>query len=121
MVFIPGGEFGEAAEAGVTVTQEGLDTIINHLSQFDETEPNTAMIARLVGQVGSQVIGADANFYTHELLESNFMGLGMDYDAAHAAALDQAGVSQFSLYHPDVIQQFPDYFNSNWRAYWGLR
>jgi filamentous hemagglutinin len=79
------------------------------------------MIARLGGQVGSQVTGADANFYAHELLESKFMGSGMDYDAAHAAALDQAGVSPFSLYHPDVIQQFPDYCNSNWRAYWDLQ
>jgi hypothetical protein len=41
----------------------------------------------------------------------------MTQEAAHAAALDQAGVSPYSGYHPEVIQQFPDYFNPNWRAY----
>jgi filamentous hemagglutinin len=48
------------------------------------------------------------------------MAQGMSYDAAHAAALERAGASPFSLYHPDVIQQFPQYFNNAWRAFWGL-
>jgi len=49
------------------------------------------------------------------------MAQGLSYDAAHASALEQAGVSPFSLYHPEVIQQFPQYFNNAWRAFWGLQ
>jgi len=44
----------------------------------------------------------------------------MFYETAHAAALGKYGVSPFSLYHPEVIQQFPAAFNNAWRAYWGL-
>jgi RHS repeat-associated protein len=105
---------------GVTVTEEGLAQVTTHLAQFGEYAPNEAMISRLASQLGSQITGADANFYTHELLESEFMSSGMEYEAAHAAALEQAGVSPFSLYHPEVIEQLPDYFNNNWRAFWGL-
>jgi hypothetical protein len=103
------------------VTEEGLATVRNHLAQFEEYAPNEAMLGRLAGQVGSAVRGADANFYTHELLEAEYMASGMSYDAAHAAALQQAGVSPFGLYHPEVIQQFPAYFNNDWRAFWGMR
>ncbi len=109
-----------AAEAGVTVTQDGLAAVANHLAQLGEHAPNTAMLDRLAGQVGSAVTGADANFYTHELLEAGHMASGMGYEAAHAAALEEAGVSPFSLYHPEVIQQFPAEFNTAWRAFWGL-
>jgi hypothetical protein len=88
-----------AAEGGVTVTQEGLATVTNHLAQFGEHAPNTAMLGRLTSQVGSAVTGADANFYTHELLEAGHMASGMGYDA----------------------QQFPAEFNNAWRAFWGLQ
>ena len=108
-----------AASGGVLVTEGGLATVTSHLARFGEWAPNEAMLARL--QVGSVVRGADARFFTHELLEARFMASGMSYDAAHALALRQAGVSPFSLYHPTVIQQFPAHFNNNWRAYWGLK
>ena len=48
------------------------------------------------------------------------MSNGVSYDAAHAAALTKYGVSPYSLYSPDVIQQYPDYFNDNWRRFWGF-
>jgi hypothetical protein len=76
---------------GTVVTEEGLATVTTHLAQFEEYGPNEAMLGRLAGQVGSTVRGADANFYTHELLEAEYMASGMSYDAAHAAALQQAG------------------------------
>lgn len=79
------------------------------------------MIDRLASHMGLEVTGADANFYTHELLESEYMTSGMSYEAAHAAALQRAGVSPFSLYHPEVIEQFPEHFNSNWHAFWGMK
>jgi hypothetical protein len=106
---------------GTVVTEEGLATVTSHLAQFEDYGPNEAMLGRLAGQVGSRVQGADANFYTHELLEAEYMASGMSYDAAHVAALQQAGVSPFSLYHPEVIQQFSIYFNNDWRAFWGIR
>jgi len=49
------------------------------------------------------------------------MSSGMSYDDAHAAALKQAGVSNYAVYHPEVIQQYPDRFNDNWRKYWGIK
>ncbi len=111
----------EAAEEGVAVTEDGLATLTNHLAQFGEYAPNQAMLDRLAGQVGSTATGADANFYTHELLEAGHMSSGMSYDAAHAAALERAGVSPYNRYHPEVIQQFPGEFNNAWRAYWGIK
>jgi hypothetical protein len=111
----------EAAEAGgIRITQKGLDIVTEHLAQFGEHAPNQAMLDRLGSAVGSRVTGADANFYLHEISESTMMGRGMSYDAAHAAALEKYGVSPFSLYHPEVIQQFPAEFNNAWRAFWGL-
>lgn len=64
--------------------------------------------------------GADANFYHHELTESNLMGQGMPYEEAHAAALEAHGASPYSLYSPDVIERFPEYFNQAYRDFWGL-
>ncbi len=112
-------EVAEAAE-GVTVTEEGLATVTQHLAQFGEYGPNEAMLERLGAAVDSTVSGADANFYTHELLEAENMASGLSYEEAHAAALEEAGVSPYSVYHPDVIEQFPELFNDAWRAYWGL-
>jgi hypothetical protein len=89
------------------------------LGRVNEAQPWTFYEA-LFGQVGSKAIGADANFYTHELLEAEHMAAGMSDVAAHAAALEQAGVSPYSLAHPDLIEAMPEWFSSNWRAYWGL-
>lgn len=92
------------------------------LSQFGSWPPNTAMIARLRAALseGRAISDADAVFYTHELAEATMMGRGMSYEAAHAAALSKYGVSPYSVYHPDVIQQFSEVFNSSWRNFWGL-
>lgn len=112
--------FGGVESGSVTITREGLQTVTTHLAQFGEYAPNQAMIDRLTSQLGMQVTGADANFCTHEILEAGHMASGLGHDAAHAAALAEAGVSPFSLYHPEVIQMFPEYFNNAWRAFWGL-
>jgi len=74
------------AAGGVRVTHEGLATVTEHLAQFGGHGPNTAMLSRLEAAQGAMVTGADANFYTHELLEAGHMASGMSYDAAHAAA-----------------------------------
>jgi filamentous hemagglutinin len=105
---------------GVMVTQEGLDAVISHVRGFGKYDYNEAMLTRLSNQLGSQATGADANFYVHELTESELMASGMSYQEAHDAALLQAQVSPFSLYAPEVIEQFPGSFNSFYRNYWGL-
>ncbi len=69
---------------------------------------------------GQKVTGANGNFYLHEASEATFMGNGLSYDAAHAAALGKYGVSPFSLYTPEVIQENPTLFNNAWRAGAGL-
>ena len=48
------------------------------------------------------------------------MSRGIPYEEAHPAALAKYGVDPRSVYAPEVIQAFPDYFNNNWRAFWGL-
>ncbi|WP_112077003.1 hypothetical protein [Herbaspirillum rubrisubalbicans] len=70
---------------------------------------------------GERLTGADANFYLHEIAEGTAFSRGLGYEAAHTAALEKYGVSNFSLYHPEVIQSFPSEFNSAWRAYWNIK
>lgn len=55
----------------------------------------------------------------NELLESELMKGGVTYDEAHVAALEQAGLSNVSLSHPEVIEKFPELFNNSWRAFLG--
>lgn len=111
-----------AAEAreGIQVTSKGVNIVRNHVAQF-EFAPNDAMVSRLENAIGRRVTGADAHYYLHELSEATMMGRGLSYEAAHAGALQKYAASPFSLYHPDVIRQFPQLFNSNWRAFWGIR
>ena len=112
-----------AAEKGaVRISQKGLDLIVDHLAQFEDYAPNAGMIQRLQDAfaAGQKVTGADANFYLHEASEATMMARGLIYDVAHAAALEKFGVSNFSLYHPKIIQAFPALFNNAWRAFWGL-
>lgn len=48
------------------------------------------------------------------------MSKGLDYDTAHSAALDKYGVTEFDLYHPDVIKCMPEYFSPAWFEYGGI-
>jgi len=113
---------GEGTEAAVT--EEGLASITDYLAQFG-AEENGAM---LLLDSGMSATGADANFYLHELYESQMVkeltAQGIDFDTAqqvaHQAALEYHNVSPYSLYAPEVIEAFPKVFNNNWRAYWGL-
>jgi len=89
---------------------------------MDPLEPNDAMLARLNNEFNNEqtATGADVNFYVHESLEDGLMNQGMDYDAAHATALDLDNMSNFGLYHPDVINEYTEHFNSSCRNFWGL-
>ncbi len=111
-----------AESGGVRLSQKGLDLVGNHLSQFEEFGGNSGMMQRLQDAfaAGQKVTGADANFYLHEASEATMMGRGLGYDAAHSAALGKYGVTEFNLYHPEVIQANPTLFNNAWRAAAGL-
>ena len=92
----------------------------NHLSKFDYSPANSAMISRLETALanGEAISGADASFYMHELAESTMMSNGIGYDAAHAAALAKYDVSPFSVYHIDVINMYSEWFSKGWKAFW---
>ena len=81
------------------------------------------MIARLEQALvnGEKIVGADASFYMHELAETNLMNGGLDYSTAHLQALQKYDVSPFSVYHPDVIKEFPSEFNDLWRRFWEIK
>ncbi|MFE1574157.1 RHS repeat-associated core domain-containing protein [Comamonas odontotermitis] len=108
---------------GIKITSKGLNLVEQNLSRFDLWEPNAAMVQRLRDslQAGERLTGADANFYLHEIAENTGRLKGLGYDEAHAAALNKYGVSNFSIYHPEVIQNFPSEFNNAWRSYWGIK
>ena len=107
----------------VRVSQKGLDLVDSHLAQFGYIEQNAMMMDRLrsAANSGAKVNGADASFYMHEAAEATKMAKGLGYDAAHAAALNKYGVSKFSVYHPSVIKALPQWFNNNWRSFWGIK
>lgn len=117
-----GAGLGSLAGVELEVTAEGLGAVEAHLAQFGEWAHNAAMVERLQAalEAGSQISGADVVFYTHELMEAQLMAEGLSYEAAHAAALAEYGVSPFSVYAPEVVQAFPELFNSAWFQFWGL-
>ena len=74
---------------------------------------------------GEKIKSADASFYMHEISESHMMKdliKTMDfenaYDIAHNAALNKYEVSQFSVYHPDVIAKNSSEFSLAWKRFW---
>jgi RHS repeat-associated protein len=118
-----------AADTTATTTETGLATdsnvatVTQHLDNIGALDhpPNAAMLSRIQGAIasGRDLTSGETNFMTHELTEANLMNNGMDQDLAH----ELAGQTHptFGNYDPEVIKQFPEYFNSNWRAYWGIR
>ncbi|HEX8475600.1 MAG TPA: hypothetical protein VF666_16345 [Pyrinomonadaceae bacterium] len=119
----PGADTTNTPGAG-GLTNENINIIEQHLnSRFGNIPYNTAMINRLRAALASGcgcIDGPDANFYFHELYENSLMNGGMSYAQAHAAALANYGVTEYDLYHPQVIQAFPQYFNDSWFDYYGL-
>jgi len=54
----------------------------------------------------------------HESTEAWLMDRGVGYGPAHRIA----GWTHptFGNYDPSVIKQFPEYFGSGWKRYWGI-
>ena len=104
------------------VSEADLSVIKHHLSGDMASEFNDAMIYRLEMALkdNKKINGADLDFYAHEIYESNMMRNGMNYKNAHEAAKVYYSATEFNLYHPEVIKQYPEFFNSSWFEFWGL-
>jgi RHS repeat-associated protein len=107
-----------AADTGIMASREGLVDVSQHLSTFGPDPANAAMYSRLTTafENGQTLTGTDAAFYQHELTESSLMDAGMEARAAHLETLGRQGIEyapgyESQLYHPTVIQNFPQYFN----------
>ncbi|UQX88705.1 hypothetical protein M6D93_01575 [Jatrophihabitans telluris] len=94
-----------------------------HLGSIDALAshpPNAAMISCIQSAMaeGRALTPGEQNFMTHKLTEANAVARGASQDLAH----EMAGQTHppFMNYDPEVIKQFPEYFNSNWRKAWGL-
>ncbi|MGN1034515.1 MAG: hypothetical protein ACI4PK_02875 [Oscillospiraceae bacterium] len=83
----------------------------------------TPMIKRIdeAMKLKKPITGADSNFYLRELEEAKLVSKGINYETVHSMALKKYNVSEYDLYHPDVIKKFPSWFNNSWFEYWGLK
>ncbi|WP_051542000.1 hypothetical protein [Clostridium lundense] len=111
---------GKLEGKSINVSEKGLNIVKKHIGTFEEYAPNQAMISRVEEALakGKPITGADASFYMHELSESTMMSKGMGYNEAHAVAMQKYNVSPFSVYHPNVMDMYPEEFNSTWRNFW---
>jgi hypothetical protein len=112
---------GLATETGI-----GSDLAVaqGHLASIDAIDsylPNKAMLERIADAqaTGRALTAAEQNFLTHEVTEAQLMSQGMTLEEAHAAAMQTHPT--FANYDPEVITAYPEYFNDNWRAYWGIK
>jgi hypothetical protein len=114
---------GRPGGGGGLATESDLSTVTKHLTSIDALEshpPNAAMISRIRSAMsdGRPLTPGERNFMTHELTEARAMARGVPQDLAH----EMAGQTHplFQNYDPEIIKQYPEYFNSNWRKAWGL-
>src|SRR5439155_712379 len=107
-------------DVGEVVTVAGIDAVEAHLSQFGPHGPNEAMIGGIRDAMaeGRVLSIAEQSFMRHELTEIELMNQGMRQELAHQGALSTHDL--YSNYSAEVIQQFPELFNSNWFKYWGV-
>ncbi|MGH3855236.1 MAG: hypothetical protein ACRDR6_17430 [Pseudonocardiaceae bacterium] len=97
-----------------------LDTVAQHLERLDHSPANDAMISRIrqALEEGKPLTEGERNFMMHETTEAQLMDQGMPYEEAHEIALRTHPL--FKNYDPEVIDQFPELFNNNWRRAWGM-
>ncbi len=118
-----GNGLGKLNGKSINVSEKGLSLVKNHISQFGDIPENQAMINRIESALknGQPITGADASFYMHEAAEATMMQKGISYEVAHEAILQKYNVSPYSVYHPEVIQQFSEWFNQGFKNFWGLK
>ena len=107
----------------INVTEKVLNLVKNHVAKFGDIPENVAMINRIESALknGKPITGADASFYMHEAAEATMMQKGISYELSHEAVLQKYNVSPYSVYHPEVIQQFSEWFNQAFKNFWGLQ
>jgi hypothetical protein len=118
-----GNGLGKLNGKSINVSEKGLNLVKKHISQFGDIPENQAMINRIESALknGQPITGADASFYMHEVAEATMMQKGIPYEVAHEAVLQKYNVSPYSVYHPEVIQQFSEWFNQGFKDFWGLK
>ena len=113
MIFATGGS--SKGTSNIKITNRGIARIEKHLKSIDALDDpaNLMMIKRLKdGKRSFQ----DINFYMHELKESSLLSSGLKPRGAHLQTLKwqnilyKPGYEKY-LYHPSVIDKFPDFFN----------
>jgi hypothetical protein len=112
---------GEYAEADrPELTDAHVDAVEQHLARLDHSPANDAMTSRIREAIGEGrlLTEGERNFMTHELTEAELMDGGMPYEEAHGLAGQTH--PPMKNYDPEVIEQFPELFNNNWRRTWGL-
>jgi hypothetical protein len=125
----------------IEVTRESIEQIRGYLSRPEFLHygriypPNRMMLERLEAALGAgrKVEGADAVFYTHELMEMQLYQQALErgvsheiaYEYAHQTTLMHYKASQYRAYHPDVFDhpnvrnsKFP--FEDEYYTTWGL-
>lgn len=118
-----GNGLGKLNGKSINVSEKGLNLVKKHISQFGDIPENQAMINRIESALknGQPITGADASFYMHEVAEATMMQKGIPYEVAHEAVLQKYNVSPYSVHHPEVIQQFSEWFNQGFKDFWGLK
>lgn len=108
-----------------TQNPEGLDAVRKHLTNDVDGldfEPNIAMMDKIEEMLSKnqELTGAYKDFYEHELTESIFMQQGYGYNEAHNMALEMHNVQPQALYSPEIIKEYPKWFNKMDFEYWEI-
>ncbi|MGA4071400.1 PAAR domain-containing protein [Ralstonia pseudosolanacearum] len=115
-----GGPIRQLSTDSFQITHEGIDAVQRHVSRFGQDNANDFMVNRLrnIADGNSEATQYDKNFYTHELTEfERYTNLGWEvgqptdpmeaYDLwnnTHTATLEDFGLKDGQLYHPDAPQ-----------------
>jgi hypothetical protein len=111
-------DFFGGLEAEISVVEQHLAALPGNAL----ADPaNQAMVDRIraANAAAQRLSVAEENFLRHELVESELMRAGFPYDTAHELA--GATHPTFANYDPEVIRAYPESFNDDWRAYWGIK
>ncbi|MFQ6199565.1 RHS repeat-associated core domain-containing protein [Streptomyces sp. NPDC000405] len=115
-------EGSSAPVADSSYSPKDLTRVSNHLGrpELDHSPANDAMIDGIRQGMadGRSLSEGEQNFMRHELTEAGLMDGGMPYEGAHDLALQTHPLMK--NYTPEVIDQFPELFNNNWRRAWGM-
>ncbi|WP_329023496.1 putative T7SS-secreted protein [Streptomyces sp. NBC_00690] len=107
--------------SGEHYSTEDLARVAEHLgTRVDPWEVNDAMIENIRARMeaGLPLSEGQIYFMRHELTEAKLMDEGMPYEEAHEIALKTH--PHLKNYSPDVIAQYPGWFNKAWRKAWGM-